>query len=146
VGVAAAGRRVGDAKYPFSRRRASGSSCADSFRRGNRRTRRELLERRHTPGYRGASPSRRPPTPEIPMNPTVSPRHPLKAIAVVLAMFVVVHGARAHVGSHEHGFSHVHIVHASPSDPDCPDIDEDDDDGPDGATFIDVIDGDAVWT
>ena len=46
------------------------------------------------------------------MNPTASPRHPLKAIAVVLAMFVVVHGARAHVGSHEHGFSHVRIVHA----------------------------------
>ncbi len=80
------------------------------------------------------------------MNPTVSPRHPLKAIAVVLAMLVVVHGVRAHVGSHEHGFSHVHIVHASPSDPDCPDIDEDDDDGLDDATFIDVIDGDAVWT
>jgi hypothetical protein len=81
--------------------------------------------------------------PEIPMNPTASPRHPLKAIAVVLAMFAVVHGARAHVGSHEHGFSHVHIVHASPSDPDCPDIDEDDD-GADDATFID--DGDTAWT
>jgi len=81
------------------------------------------------------------------MNPTASPRHPLKAIAVVLAMFVVVHGVHAHVGSHEHGFSHVHIVHASPSDPDCSDIDiDEDDDEPDDATFIDVIDGDAVWT
>jgi len=79
------------------------------------------------------------------MNPTASPRHPLKAIAVVLAMFVVVHGARAHVGSHEHGFSHVRIVHASPSSPDCPDIDEDDDE-PDDATFIDVVDNDTAWT
>jgi hypothetical protein len=84
--------------------------------------------------------------PEISMNPIVSPRHPLKAIAVVLAMFVVVHGARAHIGPHEHGFSHVHIVHASPSDPDCPDIDIDEDDDPDDATFIDVIDGDTAWT
>jgi hypothetical protein len=85
--------------------------------------------------------------PEISMNPTVNPRHPLKAIAVVLAMFVVVHCTHVHVGSHDHGFSHVHIVHASPSDPDCPDIDiDEDDDGPDDATFIDVIDGDTAWT
>ena len=84
------------------------------------------------------------------MNSTVSPRHPFKAIAVVLAMFVVVHAARAHVDMHEraHGGTHIHIVHASPSDPECADIDidEDDDEGPDDATVIDLIDDDADWT
>ena len=78
------------------------------------------------------------------MNPSASPRHPWKALAVVLAMFVVVHGARAHVGSHGHGFAHIHIVNASPSDADCPDVDIDEDAGdePDVATLIDVVDGD----
>ncbi len=83
------------------------------------------------------------------MNPTASPRHPWKALAVVLAMFVVVHGARAHVGSHEHGFARVHIVHASPSDSDCPDVDiDEDDDAPDVTMLIDVPDddADADWT
>ena len=78
------------------------------------------------------------------MNPTVSPRHPWKALAVVLAMFVVVHGARAHVESHEHGYSHIHIAGAAPSDQDCPDADADDD-GPDDAPLIDLVDGDD-WT
>ncbi len=83
------------------------------------------------------------------MNPTASPRHPWKALAVVLAMFVVVHGACAHVGSHEHGFAHVHIVHAWPADSDCPDVDiDEDDDAPDVATLIDMPDDDddADWT
>lgn len=76
------------------------------------------------------------------MTPTASPRHPWKALAVVLAMFVVVHGVRSHAGSHGHGFAHVHIGHASPSDSDCRDvdIDEDDGDGPDVATLIDLVD------
>jgi len=60
------------------------------------------------------------------MNPSPSPRHPWKALAVVLAMFAVVHGARAHVGSHEHGFTHIHIGDAM-ADRDCPDVDVDDD-------------------
>ena len=80
------------------------------------------------------------------MTPTASPRHPWKALAVVLAMFAVVHGARAHVGSHGHGFTHIHIVDASPWDHDCPDVDVDvDDDEPEDGTVIDVLDDDD-WT
>ena len=75
------------------------------------------------------------------MTPTASPRHPWKALAVVLAMFAVVHGARAHVGSHRHGFAHIHIVDAAPWDHDCPDLDVDDDDPEDG-TVINVFDDD----
>ena len=83
------------------------------------------------------------------MNPTASPRHPWKALAVVLAMFVVVHGVRAHVGTHDHGFTHVHFLHASPSDADCPDVDIDDFDDvdePDVTTLVDVFDDDTDWT
>jgi hypothetical protein len=70
------------------------------------------------------------------MNPTASPRHPWKALAVVLAMFAAVHGARAHVGGHPHGFTHL-VIADGPADRDCPDADvDDDDDGP----VIDVID------
>jgi hypothetical protein len=76
------------------------------------------------------------------MTPTASPRHPWKALAVVLAMFAVVHGARAHIGPHEHGFTHIHVGDAWSADHDCPDIDvdEDDDDGPDDGPVIDVFD------
>jgi hypothetical protein len=91
---------------------------------------------------------RKPLAPGTLVNPSASPRHPWKALAVVLAMFALVHGARAHVGSHEHGRTQVHVVHASPPDADCPDVDidldEDDADEPDVATFID--DDDADWT
>ena len=83
------------------------------------------------------------------MNPAASPRHPWKALAVVLAMFVVVHGAGAHVFTHGHGFTHVHVIHSVPSDLDCPDVDIDDFDDvdePDVMTLIDVIDNDADWT
>ena len=80
------------------------------------------------------------------MTPTASPRHPWKALAVVLAMFVVVHGARAHVGSHDHGFTHIHIIDAAPGDHDCPDVDVDvDDDEPEDGMVIDVFDDDD-WT
>ena len=58
------------------------------------------------------------------MNQVASPRHPFKALAVVLAMLCVVHGARAHVFTHHHDFSHVYIDHAAQVDED------DDDDGP----------------
>ena len=67
------------------------------------------------------------------MNPVASPRHPWKALAVVIAMFALVHGARAHVFSHDHDFSRVHVSHAaqvdvdgdsdSDMDDDCPDLD-----------------------
>ena len=78
------------------------------------------------------------------MTPTASPRHPWKALAVVLAMFAIVHGARAHIGSHEHGFTHIHVGDAWSSDRDCPDIDvvddDEDDDGPDDGLVIDLFD------
>ena len=77
------------------------------------------------------------------MQPTASPRHPWKALAVVLLMFALFHGARAQVGSHEHGFGHIHVVHADAFDHDCPDVDIDmDDDDPDDGPVIDVFDGD----
>ena len=80
---------------------------------------------------------------------TASPRHPWKALAVVLLVLVATHGARAHVFEHEpdHDFGHLRVVHAD-ADRDCPDVDiemhddMDDDDGPDDGPFIDVIDGD----
>ena len=79
------------------------------------------------------------------MNPSPSPRHPWKALAVVLAMFAVVHGARATVGSHEHahehGFTHIQINDAA-ADRDCPDVDVDDDDEPDVSMLIDEVDDD----
>ena len=79
------------------------------------------------------------------MNPVASPRHPWKALAVVIAMFALVHGAGAHVFSHDHDYSRVHVGHAaqldvdsdSDEDDDCPDVDVHfgpgfpfDDDGP----------------
>ena len=78
------------------------------------------------------------------MNPAASPRHPWKALAVVIAMFALVHGARAHVFSHDHDSSRVHVGHAAQvdfdndgDDDDCPDADVHfgpgfpfDDDGP----------------
>jgi len=71
-----------------------------------------------------------------------SPRHPWKAIAIVLLVFAVVHGARGHTGLHGHDFANVHVVHA---DDDCDRVDiQLDDDGPDDAVF-DVIDGD-TWS
>jgi len=80
------------------------------------------------------------------MNPSPSPRHPWKALAVVLAMFAVVHGARAHVGSnvepHQHGFTSIHIDDGAAADRDCPDVDVDDDDEPDAAAFVDEDDDD----
>ena len=75
------------------------------------------------------------------MTPTASPRHPWKALAVVLAAFAIVHGARATVGTHEHAATHIHIVDSDAADHDCPDIDiDEDDDGPDDGPVIDVVD------
>jgi hypothetical protein len=92
------------------------------------------------------------------MTPTANPRHPWKALAVVLAMFAAVHGVRAHSGGHAPVFEHVTIGHSSSdddasSDDDCPDIDvrfDGDDirihDGAlDDGRVIDVFDG-AEWS
>ena len=75
------------------------------------------------------------------MNP--SPRHPWKALAVVIAAFALVHGARAHVFSHDHGPVHVHVGHADVFDSDCHDIDvQVDDDPEDEGSFDDWFDHD----
>jgi hypothetical protein len=72
-----------------------------------------------------------------------SPRHPWKALAVVLLVLAVVHGARAHVGLHGHDLADVHVVHA---DHDCDRVDiRLDDDGPDDDAVFDVID-DGAWS
>ena len=65
------------------------------------------------------------------MNPVASPRHPWKALAVVIAMFALVHGARAHVFSHDHDSSRVHVGHAAQVDIDVDSDHDDDDDCPD---------------
>ena len=61
------------------------------------------------------------------MNPIASPRHPWKAFFAVIAMFALVHGARAHVFGHDQGASRIHVVHAAQFDDDdgddCPDVD-----------------------
>ncbi len=62
------------------------------------------------------------------MNPVASPRHPWKALAAVIAMLALVHGAGAHVFSQDHDASHITIGHAAQfhvdnDDDDCPDAD-----------------------
>ena len=61
------------------------------------------------------------------MNQVASPRHPWKAFFAVIAMFALVHGARAHVFGHDHGSSRIHVVHAAQLDDDdgddCPVVD-----------------------
>ena len=61
------------------------------------------------------------------MTPVASPRHPWKAFFAVIAAFALVHGARAHVFSHDHDASRIHVVHSAQfdedSDDDCPDVD-----------------------
>ena len=63
------------------------------------------------------------------MNPVASPRHPWKAFFAVIAMFALVHAARAHVFGHDHDASRIHVVHAAQfdddgdDDSDCPDVD-----------------------
>ena len=62
------------------------------------------------------------------MNPVASPRHPWKAFFAIIAMFALVHGARAHVFGHDHDASRIHVVHAAQfddddGDDDCPDVD-----------------------
>jgi hypothetical protein len=87
---------------------------------------------------------------EIAMNPAASPRHPWKALAAVLAMSALVHGAGAHVFSHDHDSTHVHVVHQQSFDEgdDCPDVDDHFgpgfpfDDGPDDGAVVDVLDDD----
>ena len=58
------------------------------------------------------------------MNPVASPRHPWKAFFAVIAMFALVHGARAHVFGHDHDATHVHVVHAAQFDDDDDDSDD----------------------
>jgi len=77
------------------------------------------------------------------MNPVASPRHPWKALAVVIAVFALVHGARAHVFSHDVEPVHVHIGHAAAFDSDCQDVDVHvDDDDPEDDFPFDVLDHD----
>ncbi len=80
------------------------------------------------------------------MTPSASPRHPWKALAVVLAMFAVVHGARATVFPHDRGVVHVYVADALSGGHDCPDVDVDIDDEPDDAAVVDVFDDDDDWT
>jgi len=74
------------------------------------------------------------------MTPAASPRHPWKALAVVLLVFAAVHGAGAHVPFGDHASSHIRIVHA---DHDCAGVHiaVDDDDADDDAV-LDVFDDD----
>jgi len=84
---------------------------------------------------------------------TPSPRHPWKALAVVLLAFVAVHGAGAHVPFGDHASPRIRIVHA---DHDCagvhidvadadPDDEDVNDDGPDEDAIFDVFD-DSDWS
>jgi hypothetical protein len=78
------------------------------------------------------------------MQTAANPRHPWRAIAVVLLVFAVVHGTRAHAffGDHEH--SRIHVVQA---DRDCGGVhidvnDDADADDPDEDAVFDVFDDD----
>jgi len=73
-----------------------------------------------------------------------SPRHPWKAIAVVLLVCAVVHGTRAHAFFGDRDHSHSHVVQA---DRDCGGvhIDVDDDDDPDEDAILEVFD-DVDWS
>jgi hypothetical protein len=78
------------------------------------------------------------------MNPAASPRHPWKALAVVITAFALVHGARAHVFPHDDGPVRVHVGHAAAFDSDCQDIDvRIDDDADEDGPFEDLVDRDA---
>lgn len=74
-----------------------------------------------------------------------SPRHPWKALAVVLLVFAVVHGAGAHASfGGDHDSPHIRIVHA---DGDCARVhidvdDEDDDDDHDEDVIFEAFDDD----
>jgi hypothetical protein len=74
-----------------------------------------------------------------------SPRHPWKALAVVIAVFALAHGARAHVFSHDYEPVRVHVGHAAAFDSDCHDIDvrvDDNDEPEDEGSFDDWFDHD----
>jgi hypothetical protein len=82
------------------------------------------------------------------MTPVASPRHPWKALAVVLLVFAAVHGAGAHASFGDHETSHIRIVHA---DRDCPVVhidvdDEDRDDDPDDEDVIFQAFDDDDWS
>ena len=74
------------------------------------------------------------------MTTAASPRHPWKALAVVLLVFAAVHGAGAHASFGDHESSHIRVVHA---DRDCASVnihvdgdgDRDDDDSDEDAIF-----------
>ena len=68
-----------------------------------------------------------------------SPRHPWKALAVVLLVFAVVHAGRAHAVPRDRDATHIHVVHA---DRDCDGLRIDLDDEPDGDPAIDAFDDD----
>lgn len=74
------------------------------------------------------------------MHTAASPRHPWRAIAVVLLVFAVVHGTRAHAFFGDHDHSHLRVVQA---DRDCGGVHIDvDDDDPDADAVFDVFDDD----
>jgi hypothetical protein len=81
------------------------------------------------------------------MTTAASPRHPWKALAVVLLVFAAVHGAGAHVfGDDDHASSHVRVMHVD-HDHDCGTVridfdDDEDDDGPDEDALFDAFDDD----
>ena len=79
------------------------------------------------------------------MSSTASPRHPWKALAVVLAVSAIAHGACATAGSHEHGL-HWRVVDDPKSWASCPDLatDLDEDGDSDAPIIVDDIDDD--WT
>jgi len=79
------------------------------------------------------------------MQPAASPRHPLKAVAVVLLAVVLVHGAWAHVGHRDHGTHRLHIGDGGVDIGDCRDVDIDialDDEEDDAPWLVDVFDDD----
>jgi len=84
------------------------------------------------------------------MTPAASPRHPWKALAVVVLVAAAVHGAGAHVPFGDHASPHIRIVHA---DHDCAgvhiDVDDDDEEtidvGPDLDAVFDAFD-DVDWS
>ena len=78
------------------------------------------------------------------MTPTASPRHPWKALAVVLSMAAAVHGARAHVGGDRHGFTHGVVADGAPAHRDCPDVFAADDGDDPLVDLCDAVDADAA--
>jgi len=77
------------------------------------------------------------------MQAAASPRHPWKALAVVLLVLAVAHGARAHADLRSHDLMPIHVVHA---DSGCERVDIHlDDEGSDDDMNFEVFDDD-TWS